>query len=58
MDFYKNYYNNPKKDYFLLDLRKKKEFDKFHIKGAKNIFWLDLFDEKNITKLPKIKLFS
>lgn len=55
MDFYKNYYKNSKKDYFLLDLRKKIEFDKFHIEGAKNIFWLDLFDEKNLNKLPKDK---
>ncbi len=38
-----------------MDLRKRKEFDKFHIKGAKNIFWLDLFDEKNLNKLPKNK---
>jgi len=30
------------KNIFLIDLRKKEEFKKFHIRGAKNIFWLDL----------------
>jgi rhodanese-related sulfurtransferase len=56
-DFYEKFYikKNKMKDIFLLDLRKKEEFKKFHIKGAKNIFWLDLLDEKNIKKLPKNK---
>jgi 3-mercaptopyruvate sulfurtransferase SseA len=26
-----------------------------HIKGAKNIFWLNILDEKNLKKLPKDK---
>ena len=51
-DFYKNYYNkNP----FILDLRHKKDFAKFHIKGSTNIFWLDLLKEENLHKLPKNK---
>ena len=39
----------------MIDLRKKKEFDKYHIKGAKNIFWLDLLKKKNLDKLPRNK---
>jgi len=26
-----------------------------HIKGSKNIFWLNILDEKNLKKLPKDK---
>jgi len=56
-DFYETIYQNKNKmkNIFLLDIRKKDEFRKFHIKGAKNIFWLDLFQEKNLKKLPKNK---
>ena len=54
IDFYNEYYV-PKKDYFLIDLRTEKEYKKMHIKGAKNIFWLDILDEKNLKKLPKDK---
>jgi len=45
-----------KKDHILIDLRKKKDFDKGHIKGAINIFWCDILDDKNIKKLPKDKI--
>jgi rhodanese-related sulfurtransferase len=58
LDFYKNYFlnkNKKKKDYVLIDLRKKSEFNKFHVQGARNIFWLDLLKEKNLTTLPKNK---
>ena len=54
IDFYNKYYLK-KKDYFLIDLRKKKEYEKMHIKGSKNIFWLNILDEKNLKKLPKDK---
>ena len=54
IDFYNDYYLK-KKDYYLIDLRKKQDYEKFHIKGAKNIFWLDILDEKNLKKLPKDK---
>uniref|UniRef100_A0A6C0HAN5 Rhodanese domain-containing protein n=1 Tax=viral metagenome TaxID=1070528 RepID=A0A6C0HAN5_9ZZZZ len=54
IDFYNNYLL-MKKDYFLIDLREEKEYKKGHIKGAKNIFWLNILDEKNIKKLPKDK---
>jgi len=53
IDFYNKYY--LKKDYFLIDLRKKEEYKKNHIKGSKNIFWLNILDEKNLKKLPKNK---
>ena len=51
-DFYKNYYN---KKPFVLDLREKKDFNQFHIKGSTNIFWLDLMKKENLNKLPKNK---
>ena len=54
IDFYNNYYLK-KKDYFLIDLRSEKEYKKMHIKGSKNIFWLNILDEKNFKKLPKDK---
>ena len=54
IDFY-NDYLLKKKDYYLIDLREEKEYKKGHIKGAKNIFWLNILDEKNIKKLPKDK---
>jgi rhodanese-related sulfurtransferase len=53
IEFYNNYYN--KKDYFLIDLRKKEDFDEFHIKNATNIFWLDLLKDENLELLPKNK---
>jgi rhodanese-related sulfurtransferase len=55
LDFYKNYYLK-KKDYFLIDLRAKKEYQKMHVKGSKNIFWLDILNDKNLKKLPKDKI--
>jgi len=54
IDFYNDYFLK-KKDYFLIDLREEKEYKKGHIKGAKNMFWLNILDEKNIKKLPKDK---
>lgn len=50
--FYHQYYKKNKK-YTLLDLRKKEDYEKYHIKGSKNIFWLDILDEKNLKELPK-----
>lgn len=56
MDFYTKYYSKPnKKNYIIIDLRKEKDFNKSHIKGAKNIFWLKLFNDENLKKLPKDK---
>ena len=58
LEFYEQYYLDKKnKDKFMLiDLRNKKDFDKYHIKGAKNIFWLDLLKKKNLDRLPRNKL--
>lgn len=53
-DFYEKYYLKKKK-YFLIDLRSKKEYEEFHIKGSVNIFWLDLLKEENLKKIPKNK---
>ncbi len=53
IDFYYEYY--LKKKYFLIDLRTEKEYKKMHIKGSKNIFWLNILDKKNLDKLPKDK---
>lgn len=51
-DFYHRYYKKNKK-YTLLDLRKREDYDKYHIKGSKNIFWLDILEEKNLKELSK-----
>jgi rhodanese-related sulfurtransferase len=49
------YYNDflGKNNHILIDLRHKKDFDKFHIKNAINIFWLDLLKKENLNKIPK-----
>ena len=56
-DFYKKYYKNKSKTdkYILIDVRQESEFKKYHIKGAKNIFWLDLLKDENLKKLQKNK---
>ncbi len=51
LDFYNNYFQ--KRDYFLLDLRRKEDFQEFHVPGAINIFWLDLLKNENLQILPK-----
>lgn len=43
------------KDYYLLDLRKKEDYQEGHIQGSKNIFWKDLLKKSNLKKLPKEK---
>lgn len=50
-DFYQKFYTKNK-DFILIDLRKKEDFDKFHIKGSINIFWLDILKNENLNKLP------
>lgn len=51
MEFYHKYYNSDKQ-FLLLDIRSKDVYEKYHIKGSKNIFWLDLLKEENLKKLP------
>lgn len=62
IDFYNKYYLKHKnkekdkdKDYYLIDLRSSAEYKKGHIKGSKNIYWLNILDEKNLKKIPKNK---
>ena len=63
IDFHNKYYLKKKKDanaidsidYYLIDLRSKEEYKKGHIKGSKNIYWLNILDENNLKKLPKNK---
>lgn len=65
-DFYNNYYikynmnktnlsNLPNSDFALIDLRKKDVYDQYHIKGAINIFWLDILKTENLIKLDKLR---
>jgi len=54
IDFYNHYYLKNK-DYLLIDLRDKNEYKKMHIKGAKNIYWLNILDDKYLSKLPRDK---
>lgn len=53
-DFYHQFYLK-KKDYLLIDLRHPSDYKQFHIPGAINYFWLDLFEEKKLKRLPKNK---
>jgi len=41
--------------YYILDVRKPKDFKSGHIKGAKNIFWMDLLKKENLKNLPNDK---
>jgi rhodanese-related sulfurtransferase len=56
LDFYQKYFL-PKKDYCLIDLRDEQSFKRMHIKGAKNIYWLNILDEKNLKLLPNKHIF-
>jgi rhodanese-related sulfurtransferase len=60
LDFYEKYYerlenHENNRDFILVDLRKQEEYKKMHIKGAINIFWLDLLKDENLKRLPKNK---
>ena len=52
VEFYEHYYKTNNR-FFLIDLRKKEDYDKFHIKNSVNIFWLDILKNENLEKLPK-----
>ena len=54
IDFYNKYYLKNK-DYYLIDLRSREEYKKGHIKGSKNIYWLNILEKKNLDKIPKNK---
>ena len=51
LDFYEDYYKKNK-NFLLIDIRKKEDYDKFHIKKSINIFWLDILKTENIELLP------
>lgn len=42
-------------EFFLVDIRKPEEYEKSHIPGAINIFWLDILKQENLKKLPADK---
>lgn len=39
--------------FFLLDIRKSEDYVKGHIENTTNIYWLDLLENENLSKLPK-----
>lgn len=41
--------------YQIVDLRKPEDYDKGHIKGAINIFWLDILKPENLKRLDSNK---
>ncbi len=53
-DFYNKYYKKKRRDYVIIDLRKKKAYDEYHIPKSINIFWLDILKEKNLEKLYRL----
>lgn len=48
--FFTEYFGTRKK-HVVIDLRAKEEFDKFHLPGAVNIFWLDLLEDRSVSFL-------
>lgn len=53
--FYDKYFLKNKKDYVLIDLRRKSDYDVFHVPRSINIFWLDLLEEKNLYRLDNYR---
>lgn len=55
IDFYRRYFAKPnrRRSYVVVDLRKAHVFRQYHIPGAKNIFWLDLLQAKNVARLRR-----
>lgn len=51
IDYYNDYYEKNDK-HVLIDIRKNDEYRKGHIKGAQNIYWLDILKKENLNKLP------
>jgi rhodanese-related sulfurtransferase len=41
-----------KAEFFLVDVRRPEDYEKSHIPGAINIFWLEILQPDNIKKLP------
>lgn len=55
VDFYRRYFSKPKMrgKYVVVDLRKAAAFRQYHLPHAKNIFWLDLLQPRNLTRLRR-----
>lgn len=53
---YHDDYYIKKSRHILIDLRKKEDFNKFHIKGAINIFWMDLLKSNILDTLLTINI--
>lgn len=51
----KEFNKMDKSKIFILDVRKPSDYQKGHIKGSVNIYWLDLMCNENLAKLPKDK---
>jgi rhodanese-related sulfurtransferase len=50
-DFYKNFFSKKNKNYVVIDLRRKKDYQAFHMPYSVNMFWLDLLTTKNLNRL-------
>jgi rhodanese-related sulfurtransferase len=50
-DFYKNFFSKKNKNYVVIDLRRKKDYQAFHMPYSVNMFWLDLLTTKNLNQL-------
>lgn len=52
-EFYKHFFskNSLKNDYVVIDLRKKEDYNEFHMPRTVNIFWLDLLSSKNLKRI-------
>ena len=50
-DFYKKFFSKKNKNYVVIDLRRKKDYQAFHMPYSINMFWLDLLTTKNINRL-------
>jgi rhodanese-related sulfurtransferase len=53
-DFYNKYYTKKKRDYLVIDIRKKKAYKEYHIPNSINIFWLDILKTENLERLYKL----
>jgi rhodanese-related sulfurtransferase len=53
VDFYNDYFSKKSNNYAVIDLRKREDYDLFHMPRSINIFWLELLDNDNLKKLLK-----
>jgi rhodanese-related sulfurtransferase len=52
VDYYNKYHG--KTNHVLIDIRDRDSYNKFHIKNAINIYWLDLLNDENLIKLQNV----